>query len=143
MATTRTHPSDMQPWADPEATPDLEMTFAQPQKWLNSNQIRGHWAKTDPIRRYWRNIAHVTARSKAKGKSFDRAHVVFTFHLDTRRSFDPANLGPQIKAMTDGFTDAGLWVDDSHRHVVGPDARYGEPGEKRIVVRVYDLGGAA
>ena len=26
---------------------------------------------------------------------------------------------------------------------VGPDERYGEPGQRRIVLRVYDLGGVA
>ena len=37
--------------------------------------------------------------------------------------WDPANWYPSAKAVVDGFTDAGLWPDDSVRHVLGPDLR--------------------
>src|SRR5699024_9954521 len=43
-------------WADPTATPALELTFDQPQDWINANK-RYHWAKRAELTRYWRNMA--------------------------------------------------------------------------------------
>lgn len=36
---------------------------------------------------------------------------------DTRRRFDPPNFYPTIKALVDGLTDAGAWIDDDLRHI--------------------------
>lgn len=57
--------------------------------------------------------------------------------------WDPANWYPSAKAVVDGFTDAGLWPDDSIRHVVGPDMRgvYGVkcPPYGRLTFEIFDL----
>lgn len=132
-----------QPWADPEATPTYRIVCDQPQTWLNANRVRGHWSKSDPLRRYWRDLGHLLTQQALKGRSFERVQVVFTFHRADRRPFDPGNLSPTSKAFLDGMTDAGMVPDDSYRHVVGPDHRYGEPGKRRFEVRVYDLGGTS
>ena len=36
---------------------------------------------------------------------------------------DADNAQPTWKAAIDGFTDAGLWPDDSRQYVIGPHAR--------------------
>lgn len=63
--------------------------------------------------------------------------------LDDR--WDPANWYPSAKAVVDGFTDAGLWPDDSIRHVIGPDMR-GVFGTKAppygcLFFEIHDLSG--
>lgn len=60
-----------------------------------------------------------------------------------KEKWDPANWYPSAKACVDGFTDAGLWPDDSILHVIGPDMR-GVAGHKekpygRLVFRIIDL----
>lgn len=130
------------PWADPDATPTIRIVCEQPQRWLTSNQ-RDHWGKSDPVRRYWRDLGATLTRGELKGRAFERVQVVFTFHRADKRAFDPGNLAPTSKAFLDGMTDAGMVPDDNHRHVVGPDHRYGEPGKRRFVVDVFDLGSAA
>ena len=53
---------------------------------------------------------------------------------------DPANAQPTLKALVDGCTDAGIWVDDDSTHLIGPDPRRGcnlpglRPGEHRVVL---------
>lgn len=133
------------PWADPAAEPTFRIVCDQPQTWLNSNRVRGHWATTDPLRRYWRDLGVTLTRKAMKGRpSFERVQVVFTFHRADRREFDPGNLAPTSKAFLDGMVDAGLVPSDTWRHVVGPDHRYGPPdGQRRMVVDVFDLGSAS
>lgn len=128
-------------WADPDATPILEITLDQRQDWINANK-RYHWAKRAELTRYWREVANLAARS-AVVAPLERAHVTLTFHRADKREFDPSNLAPTSKACLDGLVDAGVVPDDSRRFVVGPDERYGEPGQRRIVLRVYDMDGAA
>ena len=48
-----------------------------------------------------------------------------TFHKNTNRRYDVANLYPVAKSCVDGLTDVCL-VDDSNAYVVGPDMRAGE-----------------
>ena len=51
--------------------------------------------------------------------------IVVTLHFLDRRRRDVGNLAPTTKALIDGMVDAGLLVDDSSAHVVGPDHRLG------------------
>src|SRR5699024_9235992 len=125
----------------PTATPALELTLDQRQDWINANK-RYHWARKAELTRYWRNMAAPMATA-AKAPTLERAHVTLTFHRADKRDFDPSNLSPTSKACVDGLVDAGVVPDDSRRVVVGPDERYGEPGQRRIVLRVYDLGSAS
>lgn len=39
--------------------------------------------------------------------------VVITIHPPTKRRMDPPNFYPTVKALIDGFTDAGQWSDDN------------------------------
>lgn len=43
----------------------------------------------------------------------------------TRSRLDPPNLYPTIKAIIDGMTDAGIWVDDNYKVIRSMSFRYG------------------
>ncbi|MGI3198472.1 hypothetical protein ACRJ4B_15955 [Streptomyces sp. GTA36] len=70
---------------------------------------------------------------------FQRAHILGVLHPSSAgRRRDPANWYGSFKAAVDGLVDAGLFDDDDHLHVVGPDMRLGEKrkgGQIVLVVR--------
>ncbi len=60
------------------------------------------------------------------GPLFQRAHILGVLHPATSgRRRDPANWYGSFKAAVDGLVDAGLFDDDDHTRVVGPDMRLG------------------
>lgn len=86
---------------------------------------RLHYRAERELKKRWRELAQVTARSVV-GPSFtplDRAHVVVTQVPGSRRRTDPGNVAPAAKAAVDGLVLAGVLVDDDAAHLVGPDFR--------------------
>ncbi|MFJ4649504.1 hypothetical protein ACIP6Q_39220 [Streptomyces bobili] len=72
------------------------------------------------------------------GPLFQRAHILGVLHPRSKTRCDPANWYPSFKAAVDGLTDAGLFEDDDHTRVVGPDMRLGrvvKRGQLVLVVR--------
>lgn len=58
---------------------------------------------------------------------FKRAHILGVLCPSTRgRRRDPANWYGSFKAAVDGLVDAGLFEDDDHERVLGPDMRLGK-----------------
>lgn len=51
--------------------------------------------------------------------------VTLTVFTPTKRRSDPDNLQPTLKAIMDGFTEAGLWSDDNHEVVKFTKYQYG------------------
>jgi len=70
------------------------------------------------------------------GPLFQRAHILGVVHPGSNRRADPANLYPSFKAAVDGLVDAGLFEDDDHTRVVGPDMRLGRVVKKGQLVLV-------
>jgi crossover junction endodeoxyribonuclease RusA len=62
-----------------------------------------------------------------------------TIHKDRDGRWDPNNLWPTVKAIVDGMVEAGVLVDDDHKHLIGPDMRRGEKGEPRIVLNMHQV----
>ncbi|MEU6229953.1 hypothetical protein [Streptomyces sp. NPDC047042] len=72
------------------------------------------------------------------GPLFQRAHILGVLHPHDKGRRDPANWYPSFKAAVDGLVDAGLFEDDDHTRVVGPDMRLGrvvKRGQLVLVVR--------
>ncbi|MGX9824540.1 hypothetical protein ACVVIB_08555 [Lactococcus lactis] len=68
--------------------------------------------------------------------------VTLTVFTPTNRKSDPDNLQPTLKAIMDGFTEAGLWSDDNHEVVKYTKYQYGGlSGTKayRLEVDIEDL----
>jgi crossover junction endodeoxyribonuclease RusA len=92
-------------------------------KWINANQ-RLFWMERSRRTKEWRELA----RAKAVGLNIPRlpgGRVVCELRFADARRRDPANWAPTAKAAIDGLVDAGVFVDDSHKYVVGPDMRIG------------------
>jgi crossover junction endodeoxyribonuclease RusA len=107
-------------------------------EWLNSNDRRFRFNKTR-LTKAWRLLGFVAVRNAGQPEPFEgRVHVVASFWKPTRTHYDPNNLWPTVKAICDGLTDAGLWADDDHEHVIGPDMRHGGYGAARVVLRIEE-----
>lgn len=57
---------------------------------------------------------------------FDKARVRVLVGNTVNRDFDPPNLWPTVKALTDGLTDCAWWVDDNFKHLTEVSFGYGE-----------------
>lgn len=74
------------------------------------------------------------------GPLLARAHILGVLHPPTAGRRDPANWYPTFKAAVDGLVDAGLFEDDDHEHVLGPDMRLGDKVKGgQIVLHVTEL----
>ena len=110
---------------------------------LLSANTRHHWSVNREVARTWRHAAATTARHQGI-PSMTRARVVVTFHKATSHRYDPGNLAPVSKAIVDGLVDAGVFLDDSHEYVVGPDHRAGaKTATPHVVVTITELGESA
>ena len=96
----------------------IEIPFNE---WLSANG-RTHWAEKARRTRALRTRAAFTARNQHI-QPVSIAHVTARIQYPTAGRADPGNASPTIKACLDGCTDAGVWEDDDHRHLVGPDYR--------------------
>lgn len=102
-------------------------------KWLNSNQRLHRMAQAN-LTKQWRHAGH----QAALGTNPITCPARVTAHITKPRRgrYDPGNLYPTAKAILDGFTDAGLWPDDSHEYVIGPDMRHGGTGPAQITITI-------
>ncbi|MFF7561926.1 hypothetical protein ACFZB4_18385 [Streptomyces pseudovenezuelae] len=71
-----------------------------------------------------------------EGPLFQRAHVLGVLCPPDKGRRDPANWYGSFKAAVDGLVDAGLFEDDDHTRVVGPDMRLGRVVKKGQLVLV-------
>lgn len=103
---------------------------------LLSANGREHRMRVQAATRTLRHTASLLAQAQ-RATAFQRAHVTVWVSWPDRRRRDVLNVAPTIKAAIDGFTDAGLWVDDDDRHLIGPDFRVTpELSGQRGVVRL-------
>ena len=90
---------------------------------ITSNNERGHWAKRSGVKRALRHKTELLARAARLPRGLDRVHIVVYIDYPDRRRRDAHNLMPTIKCQIDGLVDAGVIVDDSDTHLIGPDLR--------------------
>ena len=66
--------------------------------------------------------------------------VTVTVFSPTKSKLDPPNLYPTVKAIIDGMTDAGIWVDDNYKVIKSMTFRYGGLSEEKGHYRlVFDI----
>lgn len=112
-------------------TPDsLILKVPAPEKYMNANDRPPHWAVKAKQTKAWREAGYAAALTASLPK-IDKAHIVATLFFHDSRQRDPNNYNPTTKAILDGMVDAGVFVDDNWKHVVGPDHRVGETTVKR------------
>lgn len=90
---------------------------------ITSNNERGHWAKRSGVKRALRHKTELLARAAHLPRGLQRVHIVVYIDYPDRRRRDAHNLMPTIKCQIDGLVDAGVIVDDSDTHLIGPDLR--------------------
>ncbi|MGT2959332.1 endodeoxyribonuclease RusA [Streptococcus bovimastitidis] len=86
----------------------------QRKEMLSSND-RLHFRKQANITKFLRQLAKLKASGSSVSYSPKKpCKVSVAVFSPTRRRLDPPNFYPTIKAILDGFTDAGIWTDDNH-----------------------------
>jgi hypothetical protein len=83
---------------------------------------RGDRRRTAPTVKNLRTTAMIRARAAGIGHS-ERLRLVAWLRFPDARRRDPHNYMPTLKAMVDGFVDAGVLTDDDKHHLQGPDPR--------------------
>lgn len=83
---------------------------------------RGDRRRTAPTVKNLRTTAMIRARAAGIGQS-DKLRLVAWFRFPDARRRDPHNFMPTLKALVDGFVDAGVLPDDDKHHLQGPDPR--------------------
>lgn len=97
------------------------LSFPVAGEYLNLN-MRGNWRKWDGVRKVWKSSAFFYARDAINRKLIPE-HLGFSVvrfslpvkSVNIRR--DPHNWFPTIKVAIDGMVQAGVWVDDSSKHL--------------------------
>lgn len=76
---------------------------------------------------------------------YEKARVRILVGNTVNRDFDPPNLWPTVKALTDGLTDCAWWKDDNFNHLTEISFGYGErspeKGHYRFTVIVEPVAG--
>lgn len=62
---------------------------------------------------------------------YDKARVRVLVGNTVNRDFDPPNLWPTVKALTDGLTDCAWWEDDNFNHLTEVSFSYGERSNQK------------
>lgn len=112
-----------------------ELTLDVPKKlWQSSNQRLHHMDRAARTKQL-RTLAGWQARTHLH-PVIGKVHVLAYISSPRRSRADVGNAYPTIKAILDGLTDAGTWVDDDDDHLVGPDLRRGDPTHQAGLYRV-------
>ena len=114
---------------------------------INSND-RQHQTDKAKVTKRIRNFAywHTLAAKDKKMAAFNSSipcEVIVTVYSPTKSRLDPPNLYPTVKAIIDGMTDAGIWVDDNHKVIKKLSFVYGglsnEKGHYRLVFDIEEV----
>lgn len=85
--------------------------------WLSANS-RMHWRRKAEITKQLRWIGNLSAHGREGDMvRFHQCEVAVSVAYPRRGRADPPNSAPTVKAILDGFTDAGLWEDDDSDHI--------------------------
>lgn len=100
------------------------ISFTIPNRyWLTSNMRFPHWAMKRERVKYLRRLGYATAKSDRTHQFRKQVRVTAWIGYSTNVKADPINASEAGKPLIDGLVDAGVFVDDSHEWVIGPDYR--------------------
>lgn len=99
-----------------------KITVHVPREWLLNSNDRMHWREKARRSAFLRRAALAIAGTGWTPVPY-RVRAEVDFEFPNRRRRDVHNLMPTVKPLIDGLVDAGLLVDDSTAHLVGPDLR--------------------
>lgn len=86
--------------------------------WTSNDLVKMHRMAAAKKTAAVRALAAAVARQSGQDP-MERCRLVVTASIPTAGRFDPANIaGTVSKHAIDGFTDAGLWVDDDSEHIL-------------------------
>lgn len=118
----------------------LSFGFELPLAEIISANARIHWAKKAEKTKSLRNRAYLVAwEARLETPAFDLVRLEVRIGWPDKRRRDAANLSPTLKALIDGFVDAGLLPDDDDQHLIGPDLRPYVAGERGVVRLDFDF----
>lgn len=101
----------------------VTLTFPIPRAWWFTSNSRLHWAERARRTKQLRELGGLVGNSEINRLHlarpvFHQCRVTVEVSYPTVTRADPANTAPVIKALIDGLTDAGYWLDDDSHHVV-------------------------
>lgn len=109
--------------------PVIVIRFAPPARPLNMND-RSHWAVKAKATAAWREAAFFAVRQRwprCEPRPFSVVQLVIPVRsLKVRR--DPSNWYPTVKAVVDGLVDAGVFADDSSKHLATVEPEFKQGG---------------
>lgn len=104
--------------------------------WTSNDLVNMHRMSVAKKSAAVRALAAVVGRQSGQDP-MERCRLTVTACIPTARRFDPTNIaGTVSKHAIDGFTDAGLWIDDDSEHVLAVTF---QRGPKTSVSGIYRL----
>jgi Holliday junction resolvase RusA-like endonuclease len=116
----------------------LLIDIPAPCGWINLNR-RQHRMQVQALTRTWRTAARIACGVGKHEPFTSQVRITATVYKPRGGRWDVSNWLPTAKACVDGLVDAGLLVDDSNAHVLGPDMRAGTTGEPRIILTIEEV----
>lgn len=115
------------------------MTFSVPinQAHAISANHRNHFHTNSAKVKHLRVVGKLAA--VAAKETYQRAHLTVAIGWPDKRRRDAHNLMPTLKALIDGYVDAGLLPDDDDEHLVGPDLRPYHAGIPGVIQLDFDF----
>lgn len=113
----------------------IVIRFPPPARPLNMND-RKHWAAKAKLTAAWREAAYVAAIKNIlyRNQPFSVVQLVIPVRsLKVRR--DPSNWYPTVKACVDGLVDAGVFADDSSKHLATVEPEFKQGGYVEVHIR--------
>lgn len=116
----------------------IVIRFPPPAPTLNMND-RKHWAAKAKAAAAWREAAGWAAHDAAnnglqRNQPFSVVQLVIPVRsLKVRR--DPSNWYPTVKAVVDGLVDAGVFADDSSKHLATVEPEFKQGGYVEVHIK--------
>lgn len=115
----------------------LQTELPLPPSELNPNARPSKWKKAEKVKEYRSRARWAAKASLDKDhEPLEAAAVYLEYWNRTAHRIDPDNIVAAMKSAMDGFTDAGVWVDDADT-IYLPPFRSKDADHPRIMIEIY------